>query len=92
MLVWVSLSRRREASHLHLCTQVDPRGWDVQNPFVSKHHSPVVIQLLDSTRILLPAERPGSSSGDYALSYVITCSWFQAPRMNWREWTFHPLL
>ena len=30
-------------------SQVDPRVWDIQNPSVAKHHSPVVIQLLDST-------------------------------------------
>ncbi|XP_052046411.1 uncharacterized protein LOC127690893 isoform X2 [Apodemus sylvaticus] len=34
-------------------SQVDPRVWDVQNPSVAKHHSPVVIQLLDPTRTLL---------------------------------------
>ena len=32
--------------------QVDPRVWDIQNPSVTKHHSPVVIQLLDPTRCI----------------------------------------
>ena len=31
-------------------SQVDPRVWDVQNSSVVKHHSLLVIQLLDSTR------------------------------------------
>ena len=33
-------------------SQVYPLVWDVQNPVVAKHHSPVVTQLLDSTRYI----------------------------------------
>jgi hypothetical protein len=37
-------------------SQVDPWVWDVQNPSVPKHHSPVVVQLPDSTRYLTQAQ------------------------------------
>ena len=39
-------------------SQVGPQVWDVQNPSVAKHHSPVVIQLLDSTRYVTQAQYP----------------------------------
>ena len=39
-------------------SQVDPRVWDSQKPSVAKHHSPVVIQLLDSTRYITQAQYP----------------------------------
>jgi hypothetical protein len=39
-------------------SQVDPQVWDIQNSSVAKHHSPVVIQLLDSTRYITQAQYP----------------------------------
>ena len=39
-------------------SQVDPWVWYVQKPSVAKHHSPVVIQLLDSTRYITQAQCP----------------------------------
>ena len=37
-------------------SQVDPQVWEIQNPSVAKYHSPVVIQLLDSTRYITQAQ------------------------------------
>ena len=37
-------------------SQVDPRVWDSQKPSVAKHHSPVVIQLLDSIGYITQAQ------------------------------------
>lgn len=39
-------------------SQVDPRVWEVQNPSVAEHHSPVVVQLLDPTRYITQAQYP----------------------------------
>ena len=39
------------ASFLLLASQVDPQVWDTQNPSVAKHHSPIVIQLQNPTKI-----------------------------------------
>ena len=50
----------------------------------SLDHSIVLPLPLFLFKILLPAERP--------VLHVITCSWFQAPRMNRWEWTFSPFL
>ena len=51
-------------------SQVDPQVWDVQNPSVAKHHSPVVIQLLDPTRYITKAQYPLSLSLSLSLSRV----------------------
>ena len=42
-------------------SQVDPQVWDIQKPLVAKHHSPVVIQLLDSIRYITQAQFPLST-------------------------------
>ena len=49
--------------------------------------------LLFSFKRLLPAERPLRYSRDYSTlsCTVLTCSWFQAPRMDWQEWVSSPL-
>ena len=59
----------------------------------SLDHSIVQQQLLVLFMILLPAERPRDLFQRLCpILHVITCSWFQAPKMNWWEWTFLPLL
>ena len=53
-------------------SQVDPQVWDVQNPSVAKHHSPVVIQLLDSTRYITQAQCPLSLQSLRGLKPIIS--------------------
>ena len=37
-------------------SQVDPQVWDTQHPSVAKHHSPIVIELQDSTKYITQAQ------------------------------------
>ena len=53
-------------------SQVDPQVWDIQNPSVAKHHSPVVIQLLDSTRYITQAQCPLSLQSLRGLKPIIS--------------------
>ena len=53
-------------------SQMDPRVWDIQNPSVTKHHSPVVIQLLDPTRYITQAQYPLSLQSLRGLKPIIS--------------------
>ena len=50
-------------------SQVDPQVWDFQDPSVAKCHSPVVIQLLDSTRYITQLSL-SRVSGDISQSFL----------------------
>jgi hypothetical protein len=53
-------------------SQVDPRVLNAQNPSFAKHHSLVVIQLLDSTRYITQAQYPFSLQSFRGLNPIIS--------------------